>query len=315
MTDPQGNQGQVGRLFDIGNQVVLLRNVRGGGSRDLYPKGVVGIVVRLPSIDKPTYAVRFMDGSVEAFAGSELALLAKYRQPIEAEAHLHREQSRFYDRIIYQCVIGSRAYGLSNENSDVDRRGIYLPRAQDHWSLFGVPEQLECESTQEAYWEYQKFLILALKANPNALECLYSPLVEKQEPAAGPLLENRHIFLSQLVYQTFSGYVTSQFKKLQTDIRNQGQVKWKHAMHLIRLLICGTEILKNHHVVVDVGQHRQMLLEIRRGEIKWDQLDELRKTFQKEFERAFSSTSLPERPDYARANELLIQARMEAMSN
>lgn len=315
MTDPQDNQGNPSRLFDIGSQVVVLRNVRGGGSRDLYPKGVVGIVVRLPSVDHPTYAIRFMDGSVEAFAGSELALLAKYRQPTEAEAQLHQEQSRFYDRIIYQCVIGSRAYGLSNEDSDVDRRGIYLPKAQDHWSLFGVPEQLECESTQEAYWEYQKFLILALKANPNALECLYSPMVEKQEPAAGPLLENRHIFLSQLVYQTFSGYVTSQFKKLQTDIRNQGQVKWKHAMHLIRLLICGTEILKNHHVAVDVGQHRQMLLEIRRGEIKWSQLDDLRKSFQKEFDRAFSSTTLPERPDYARANELLIQARIEAMSN
>jgi predicted nucleotidyltransferase len=315
VTDPQDNNGQVGRLFDIGNQVVVLRNVRGGGSRDLYPKGVVGIVVRLPCIDQTTYAIRFMDGSVEAFAGSELALLAKYRQPTEAQAQIHQEQSRFYDRIIYQCVIGSRASGLSHEDSDVDRRGIYLPSAQDHWSLFGVPEQLECESTQEAYWEYQKFLILALKANPNALECLYSPLVEKQEPAALPLLENRHIFLSQLVYQTFSGYVSSQFKKIQTDIRNQGQVKWKHAMHLIRLLICGTEILKNHHVAVDVGQHRQMLLEIRRGEIKWDQLDALRKAFQKEFDRAFSSTSLPERPDYARANELLIQARMEAMSH
>ncbi|MFM8398620.1 MAG: hypothetical protein ACKOAH_12400, partial [Pirellula sp.] len=108
MTDSQDNQGQAGRWFDIGSQVVVLRNVRGGGSRDLYPKGIVGIVVRLPSIDQPTYAIRFMDGSVEAFAGSELALLAKYRQPTEAEAQIHQEQSRFYDRIIYQCVIGSR---------------------------------------------------------------------------------------------------------------------------------------------------------------------------------------------------------------
>ncbi|MFM9061834.1 MAG: hypothetical protein ACKOOI_02175, partial [Pirellula sp.] len=64
-----------------------------------------------------------------------------------------------------------------------------------------------------------------------------------------------------------------------------------------------------------IGQQRQMLLEFRGGVMKWDQLDELRKTFQKEFDRAFSSTSLPERPDYARANELLIQARMKAMSN
>jgi len=314
VTDSQDTQHQPSRLFGIGSQVVVLRNVRGGGSRDLYPKGVVGIVVRIPNFDQPTYGIRFMDGSEEAFPGSELALLAKYRQPTDHEMQVHQEQSRYYDRIIYQCVIGSRAYGLSNEDSDVDRRGIYLPKAQDHWSLFGVPEQLECESTQEAYWEYQKFLILALKANPNALECLYSPLVERQEPAVKPLLENRHIFLSQLVYQTFSGYVTSQFKKLQTDIRNQGQINWKHAMHLIRLLICGTEILKNQHVAVDVVQHREMLLQIRRGQTRWDQVDELRKTLQKQFDRAFSTTSLPERPDYAQANELLIQARLGAVS-
>lgn len=61
-----------------------------------------------------------------------------------------------YERVIYRCVIGSRAYGLDDTSSDTDRRGLYLPRADDHWSLYGVPEQLECEETQEAYWELQK---------------------------------------------------------------------------------------------------------------------------------------------------------------
>jgi uncharacterized protein len=41
-----------------------------------------------------------------------------------------------------------------------------------HWSLYGVPEQLENDATQEVYWELQKFLLLSLKANPNVLECL-----------------------------------------------------------------------------------------------------------------------------------------------
>jgi len=41
----------------------------------------------------------------------------------------------------------------------------------------------------------------------------------------------------------------------------------------------------------------------------------LRKRFHKEFDRAFASTSLPERPDYLKANELLIQARRSAMSD
>ena len=45
--------------------------------------------------------------------------------------------------------------------------------------LFGAPEQFEDNTTQSCYWELQKFLTMALKANPNILECLYSPRWKK----------------------------------------------------------------------------------------------------------------------------------------
>ncbi len=296
-------------LFELGTQVVVLQTVRGKGARSLFPPGVVGIVVRLPALDTLKYLIRFMDGTEEAIDGSELIALANYRNPTLEESAQRKEQARFYDRIIYQCIIGSQAYGLSNDASDIDRRGIYLPRAEDQWSLFGVPEQIENEPTQEAYWEYQKFLILALKANPNALECLYSPRVERTAPAVEPLLANRQIFLSQLVYQTYSGYVASQFKKLQSDMRNRGEVKWKHAMHLIRLLLSGLDILRHQRVTVDVAEHRDELLAIRRGERTLEQIDATRLKLHKEFDRAQSLTNLPARPDYEMANTLLIEAR------
>ena len=92
---------------------------------------------------------------------------------IDVSAHAVA-QPDLYKRVIYCCVIGSQAYGLADAEADVDRRGIYLPTADLHWSLYGVPEQLENHETQEAYWELQKFLVLALKANPNVLECLYT---------------------------------------------------------------------------------------------------------------------------------------------
>jgi len=95
----------------------------------------------------------------------------------------------------------------------VDRRGFYLPPAERHWSLYGVPEQLEDEAAQECYWELRKFLGMALKANPNVLECLYTPLVDLATPLAQELLGMRAIFLSRLIYQTFNGYAMSQFKK------------------------------------------------------------------------------------------------------
>jgi predicted nucleotidyltransferase len=36
----------------------------------------------------------------------------------------------FEQFIIYRCVVGSRTYGLDNDASDTDRRGIYLAPAE-----------------------------------------------------------------------------------------------------------------------------------------------------------------------------------------
>ena len=202
---------------------------------------------------------------------------------------------------------------MDDEQSDIDRRGIFLPPADLHWSLFGVPEQLENEETQEAYWELQKFLVLALKANPNLLECLYSPIIEFATPLAQELLEMRDAFLSKLVFQTYSGYVASQFKKMQTDVRNQGAVKWKHVMHLIRLLISGIDVLREGQVIVRVGEAREQLLAIKRGEVPFAETDAWRKRLQTEFENAFQQTRLPDRPDYERVNAFLIRARRQAI--
>ncbi|WP_236739203.1 DNA polymerase beta superfamily protein [[Phormidium ambiguum] IAM M-71] len=208
-----------------------------------------------------------------------------------------------------------RAYGLENEASDVDRRGIYLPPADLHWSLYGVPEQLENNATQECYWELQKFIVLALKANPNVLECLYTPLVETATPLAKELLKLRHIFLSQLVYQTYNSYVLSQFKKMEQDLRNQGEIRSKHAMHLIRLLLSGITILEAGFVPVRVEEYRTQLLAIRNQEISWEEVNEWRLSLHQKFDRAFANTSLPERPNYKQANTFLLRARRFMVSN
>jgi hypothetical protein len=167
--------------------------------------------------------------------------------------------------------------------------------------------------TQEHYWELQRFLVLALKANPNVLECLFTPLIERVTPLGEELLQLRSIFLSRLVYQTFNGYVLSQFRKMQADLRNQGQVKWKHVMHLIRLLISGIHVLREQTVRVRVDEHREKLLAIRRGELPWEETEVWRMRLHAEFDRAFAETTLPERADYQRANAFLIKARRAAL--
>ncbi len=211
--------------------------------------------------------------------------------------------------VIYRCIVGSQAFGLAEFGSDTDRRGIYLPPAELHWSLQGVPEQIEDHEAQECYWELQKFLTLALKANPNVLECLYTPLVELTTPLAEELRGMRSAFLSKLAYQTYSGYVLSQFKKMGQDLRTRGKIRWKHAMHLVRLLLSGIELLRSGTLPVDVGSHRERLLAIRRGEMPWAQVDKWCLALQSELDAAYAATPLPDQPDHAAANRFLLKAR------
>ena len=273
------------------------------------PRGRVGIVAHAPSAPEHKYRVRFADGPEESFRRADLTIF----KHVQAEIPGGPDSTDLYRFVIYRCVVGSSAYGLSHAGSDVDRRGFYLPPSDFEWSLPGVPEQLETEN-EEAFWEIEKFIRLALKANPNVLECFYSPLVETCTPLAQELIDLRHIFLSQYVHRTYNAYVLSQFKKLEQDLRNHGQIRWKHVMHLIRLLLSGVVVLRQGFVPLRVDEYRERLLAIRRGEVPWEDVELWRLALHRELDQALESTELPEHPDYERANEFLIRARRIAAS-
>lgn len=273
------------------------------------PGGRVGVVAHAPSAPEHGYRVRFANGNEESFRRADLTIF----KHVHAEVPGGPDSADLYKFVIYRCIVGSSAYGLSQDSSDMDRRGFYLPPAEFEWSLAGVPEQLESDN-EEVYWEIEKFIRLALKANPNVLECLYSPLIETCAPLAQELIDLRHIFLSQYVHRTYNAYVLSQFKKLEQDLRNRGQIRWKHVMHLIRLLLSGVVVLKHGFVPLRVDKYRDRLLAIRRGDVPWKDVERWRLALHRELDGALRSTSLPEYPDYDRANELLLRARRIAAS-
>jgi predicted nucleotidyltransferase len=289
-----------------GTQVVSLIEVRGTNNALVHPRGAVGVVTRTPAGTETHFLVRFPDGFEATLERSQLDVLKHFKDRLGTGTDSGFDLEQF---IIYRCIVGSRAYGLDNDESDTDRRGIYLAPAELQWSLFGAPEQFEDNAAQSCYWELQKFLTMALKANPNILECLFSPMVEKVTPLGKELLDLRQAFLSQMIFQTFNGYAMSQFKKIEQDIRNSGQIKWKHAMHLLRLLLTGAETLRNGSVPVRVEAHRDRLLAVKRSEMPWAEVDVWRKELHRDFERALADTKLPERPDYEAANRFLIKAR------
>ncbi|MDR3229226.1 MAG: nucleotidyltransferase domain-containing protein [Puniceicoccales bacterium] len=300
-----------------GTQVVVNAPILGANGLRVHPSGAVGVITRTPAGHESLYHVRFPDGFETVFPAEALEVLKEFKERLGAADASTVSEFCLDEHIIYRCVTGSRAYGLDTETSDTDLRGIYLAPAEMHWSLYGAPEQFEDNAGQACYWELQKFVIMALKANPNILECLYSPLVEKCAPIAKELLAIREKFLSKMIFQTFNGYALSQFKKLEQDRRNQGEIRWKHAMHLVRLLLTGAATLRDGHMPVAVASPtlREKLLAIKHGDISWTEVDAWRRQLHLDFEQALASTSLPERPDYAAANQFLIEARWKKSLN
>lgn len=294
----------------IGTQVVTRVDYHNSSGEIASLAGTVGSVLRAPETPAGNYLVRLVNG-IEATLPRRHLTIRKLitAHDMETVGEQIMAEVDLFPYVIYRCIVGSQAYGLSHEQSDIDRRGFYLPPANLHWSLFGVPEQLEKAESDECYWELQKFIQLALRANPNVLECLYTPLIETITPLAQELLDQREIFLTRLVFQTYNGYVISQFKKLEQDLRARGEIRWKHAMHLIRLLLSGITILRDGFVMISVDPYREQLLSIRHGECDWEQVNAWRLQLQQAFEDAYHNTPLPVQPDYRKANEFLIHAR------
>lgn len=149
-------------IIHVGTQVVTLVEVKGRAGGHVCPRGAVGEIIAAPQDNFHSYHVRFADGTEAALRRHEFAVRKHHQAGELLGPEENLSDFNLYDYVIYSCVVGSRAFGLDEDSSDVDRRGIYLPPAEMHWSLYGVAEQLENKSTEECYWELQ-----IIKANMN----------------------------------------------------------------------------------------------------------------------------------------------------
>lgn len=299
-------------IIPVGTQVVLKTAKRIPGSDLFKPPGSVAEVLEAPAGNRRPYRIRFVDGTTLRVKFGELAIR---RREVEEELRTPGEDLRRY--VIYRVSAGSRAFGLDTEDSDEDRRGVYLPPAALTWSLFKPPEQLEYQSEgiEEVCWELEKYLLLALQANPNILETLWTPQVLFADETGKELRALRSAFLSRHLYKTYSGYVLSQFRLMRRTYEQHGTYKSKHAMHLIRLLYSGIHALKTGEILVDVGQHRDELLKIKSGDVSFAEVRDRALALDREFQEAFAVTQLPDRPDYERVNQFLVRARRKMVDD
>ncbi|MFE6285041.1 DNA polymerase beta superfamily protein [Streptomyces sp. NPDC057877] len=213
------------------------------------------------------------------------------------------------DHTVYACVMGSRAFGLATDGSDTDRRGVFVAPTPLFWRFEKPPTHVDGPAEEQFSWELERFCELALRANPNVLECLHSPLVEHADETGRELLALRGAFLSRQAHLSFTRYAHGQRKKLEADVRTHGAPRWKHAMHLLRLLMSARDLLRTGRLRVDVGDQREPLLAVKRGEVSWPQVESWLTRLEAEAEEALSRTPLAPEPDRRRVQDFLVRVR------
>ena len=117
--------------------------------------------------------------------------------------------------VLFRGIVGSRAYGTQNANSDTDVRGIFVVPSAEYARLAQPPKQVSDERNDRTYYSLVRFCELMAEANPTTMEMLFLPedCILKTSPAHSMLVANRGLFVTQKAVDSHLGYALSQIKK------------------------------------------------------------------------------------------------------
>ena len=234
----------------------------------------------------------------------------------------------------YETMMGSVAYGVSTDHSDVDvygfcipKKGIVFPHTEGRIKGFGYQGEKFDQYQQhhiadkEVGKEYDlsiynivKYFQLCMENNPNMIDSLYTPqfCVLHITRVGQMVRENRDLFLHKGSWFKFKGYAYSQLHKMKNKNpigkRKETVEKYgydvKFAYHTIRLLDEVEQILQDG--TINLQRNREQLKAIRRGDvterdiIKWAAEKELA------LEKLYNESKLQHNPDEEKLKQLLV---------
>jgi predicted nucleotidyltransferase len=238
----------------------------------------------------------------------------------------------------YETIMGSVAYGVSNDTSDMDVYGFAIPPKDDVFphlrgeiAGFGTHrprfEQFQEHHVRDAdalggkgreydvtVFSIVKYFQLCMECNPNMIDSLFTPTtcVLHSTHVGNLVRENRRLFLHKGAWVKFKGYAYSQLHKMaikehtgrRAELKEKYGFDVKYAYHIIRLLNEVEQILTESDL--DLQRNREQLKSIRRGEWSEEQIRRYFEEKERHLERAYAESTLPALPDEARIRQLLV---------
>lgn len=259
-----------------------------------------------------------------------------------AERGLCRPPAWLPGSVQYETQMGSVAYGVSSDTSDVDLYGFCIPPRElvfphlaGHIPGFGLAPPQHFEQYQQhhiqdpselrghgrsydvAIFNIVKFFQLCLENNPNMVDSLFTPhtCVITCTAIGQKVRDQRRLFLHRGCWVKFKGYAYGQLHKMAIKTPQPGSTRdavvqehgydLKFAYHTVRLLLEVEQLLLEGDL--DLQRHREQLKSIRRGEWTEPQIREWAAAKEADLERAYARSVLPPAPDEPGLKRLLLE--------
>lgn len=260
------------------------------------------------------------------------------------ELGLIRPESWLPNNTMYETIMGSVAYGVSSDTSDMDVYGWCIPpkevvfphlsgeiigfgkwatMPEDRFEQFEAshivsPSELGGKGRTYDLQIYGivKFFEMARKANPHIIDSLFTPqeCVLHTTQVGCMVRDGRRLFLHKGIWHTYKDYAISQLHKMTSkkptgkrkELREQFGFDVKFAYNVVRLLDECEQILTNGEI--DLRRNREQLKAIRRGEISEDEIRKWASDKELQLERLYNSDKceVQENPSMGKIKKLLM---------
>lgn len=241
----------------------------------------------------------------------------------------------------YLTVMGSQAYGVSTDDSDLDVYGFCIPPKDlvfphlageipgfgrqiqrfDQWQEHHVKDPNKEVEYDFSVYSIVKYFQLCMDNNPNMIDSLFTPryCVIHSTNISEIIREKRRMFLHKGSWHKFKGYAYAQMSKIRNKVNASNEKRaasiaehgydLKFAYHIVRLLNEVEQILVEGDL--DLQRNREQLKDIRRGEWTIDQVEEYFESKERILEATYASSTLQHSPDEDAIKQLLLNCLEE----
>ena len=244
---------------------------------------------------------------------------------------------------MYLTIMGSIAFGVSEDHSDFDVYGyaippkdICFPHLAGEIPGFGTPKKLFEQYQHHHVFdpdalggkgrEYDftifglvRYFQLCLEGNPNTIDSLFvaQSCILHSTAVSELVRDNRKLFLSKALWPRYKGYAYSQLHKSDGKNPKKGskrhKLREKHGMdskflyHVVRLLSEIEQILLMGDLDLQEKGRREHMKAIRRGDVSEAQIKQWASDKELQLEKLYHESKLPEQPSEAKIREVLLQ--------